>query len=75
MAVSKINSNNQVIIPKQICNYFHLRVGDKLEFIIKDDNTILLWPKNLKVSDVTGILKPKNPIHLTVEEMQQAVYK
>jgi len=61
MAVSKINSNNQVIIPKQICNYFHLRVGDKLEFIIKDDNTILLWPKN--------------PIHLTVEEMQQAVYK
>jgi AbrB family looped-hinge helix DNA binding protein len=52
MATSTITSKGQVTIPKTIRRSLMLKTGDKIEFIISENNELLVKPISKKVDGV-----------------------
>ena len=72
MAVATLTSKGQVTIPKPIRDHLHLKIGDRLEFLLQDDGQVILVPATVDVAELEGILPPpQKPV--TVEAMKQAV--
>ena len=71
MLQSIMTSRGQVTIPAEIRNKLSLITGNKLEFVLKDDQIVML-PINKSIKELKGILpKPKNT--LTCEEMNDII--
>lgn len=73
-SVSTITSKGQVTIPKNVRDTLHLISGDKVEFILNENNEIIIKPVTRKVAEVAGVLsryKKEKPV--SVEEMNQGI--
>ena len=72
MAVAKLTSKGQLVIPQTIRQHLHLQRGDSVDFIIQDDGEVVVRPATRDVRDLKNILpKPKKAVSL--EEMDRAV--
>ena len=72
MAVAKLTSKGQLVIPQSIRQHLHLQQGDSVDFIIQDDGEVVVRPATRDVRDLKNILpKPKKAVSL--EEMDRAV--
>ncbi len=54
-----VSEDHQIIIPKEITDSLHLKTGQKLSLIVKDD-LISLIPKKTSLTSLRGILKGAN---------------
>jgi AbrB family looped-hinge helix DNA binding protein len=69
-----LTSKGQTTIPKDVREYLGLRPGDRIEFVLTEDKTVLLKPATRPVTDLRGFLpKPVRPV--TIEEMNAAIRK
>lgn len=67
-----LTSKGQVTLPKALREALQLSAGDRIEFVIGEDNVTRLLVKRASISRLKGILpKPQRPISL--EEMEQAI--
>ena len=73
MNVSTLTRKGQVTIPGKIRKLLGLRTGDKVEFIINENNRVVLRPVIKKVKEVYGRLEGK--CKFTVEEMKERLKK
>ena len=74
MAVAKLTSKGQLVIPQAIRQHLHLQQGDSVDFIIQDDGEVVVRPATRDVRDLKNILpKPKKAVSL--EEMDRAVHE
>lgn len=71
MLQSIMTSRGQITIPVEIRKKLKLHSGNKLEFVLKDDQVLLL-PINKSIRDLKGIL-PKPANTLTCEEMNDVI--
>ncbi len=72
MAVATITTKGQTTIPKSIRTQLHLEAGDRIEFVIQEDGSVLLVPLNFRATDLKGMIpKPRKPVSL--EDMDRAV--
>lgn len=71
MLQSIMTSRGQITIPAEIRRKLNLHSGNKLEFVLKDDQVLLL-PINKSIRDLKGIL-PKPVNTLTCEEMNDVI--
>ena len=72
MAVAKLTSKGQLVIPQVIRQHLHLQQGDSVDFIIQDDGEVVVRPATRDVRDLKNILpKPKKAVSLA--EMDRAV--
>lgn len=72
MAVAKLTSKGQLVIPQAIRQHLHLQQSDSVDFIIQDDGEVVVRPATRDVRDLKNILpKPKKAVSL--EEMDRAV--
>jgi antitoxin PrlF len=67
MLQSTMTTRGQITIPAEIREKLNLHSGNKLEFILKDGQIIVL-PINQSIKNLKGIL-PKPNFSLTCEEM------
>jgi AbrB family looped-hinge helix DNA binding protein len=58
-------------IPQVIREHLHLRPGDKLEFVIQDDQEVTIRPPSVDIRELRGMLAHKVKRPVTVEEMRQ----
>lgn len=73
MSIATLTSKGQTTIPQDIRQFFDLKPGDKIEFII-EDGYVFIAPLTSDVSELKGILpKPKKKI--TIEDMNRAIRK
>jgi antitoxin PrlF len=72
MSESTISSKGQVTIPKAIRTRLHLKVGDRLRFVVEADGSVRLAAATRDVSTLRDIL-PRPKRRATVEEMQSAI--
>jgi len=72
MAHATLTSKGQVTIPRSIRNKLNLKTGDKIDFMMKDGE-VLLVPVSKQVSDVFGILSRDGQKTVTVEEMNEVI--
>ena len=81
MAQMAITSKGQVTIPKAIRDALSLYAGDKVEFILTENNDALMRPITKRVDDVFGRLHkegqtaptPSRGQAVSIEEMNAAV--
>ena len=76
MALSTLTSKGQITIPKGLRESMSLDTGDKVEFIINEQNEIVIKPITKKAIDVFGQLsKYKKDKPVSIEEMNEAIAK
>jgi antitoxin PrlF len=71
MLQSIMTSRGQITIPAEIRDKLGLVSGNKLEFLIRDDQIVML-PINKNIRNLKGIL-PKPDITLSCEDMNEII--
>lgn len=74
MPLSTVTSKGQVTIPKQVRDALHLQAGDRLDFQLRDDGSVVLRPQSVDLLSIAGCLKPSKR-GVSIEAMQEAVLR
>ena len=72
MAISTLTRKGQTTIPLKVRNHLKLRAGDKIEFVIRRDGTVVVIPKNVDVRELKAMLAPARR-RLTIEQMDEGI--
>jgi AbrB family looped-hinge helix DNA binding protein len=75
MAIATITSKGQVTSPKDIREELLLNTGDQVDFSITPQGDLLVKPMTRSVSDVFGRLHRPKQAPVSIEAMNQAIYK
>ena len=67
-----ITSKGQVTIPKSVRDLLQLRSGDRVDFVVEDNGTVVLVPVTRSVTALKGML-PRPGKAVTLEQMDEAV--
>ena len=68
-----ITSKGRLTLPKAIRDLLRLGTGDRVDFVVKDDGTVVLRPATVDVRDLRGTLHRKSLTPLTIEEMNAII--
>jgi antitoxin PrlF len=74
VSTSVLTSKGQTTIPKDVRHHLGLHAGDRIEFVLTEDNTVLLKAATRAVTDLKGFL-PKPPKPVSLDAMQAAIRK
>ena len=67
-----VTSKGQITLPKALRDRLHLTAGDRVEFILEENDVVRLVPRTTSVTRLKGMLpKPEQPVSL--EEMAEAI--
>ena len=69
MPSATVTSKGQLTLPKAIRDLLRLGAGDRVDFIVRDDGTVVLRPATVDVRELKGLLHRKGLTPLSVEEM------
>jgi AbrB family looped-hinge helix DNA binding protein len=73
MPSATLTSKGQITLPKAIRDLLRLDAGDRVDFIVRDDGTVVLRPATLDVRDLKGFLHRKGIKPLSVETMHAII--
>lgn len=73
MEQTTLTSKGQVTIPKTIRNYLDLHTGDKIAFVINENNEVMLKPVTKTAEEVYGLLYQADRKSASVEDMDAAI--
>ena len=73
MPSATVTSKGQITLPKAIRDLLRLGAGDRVDFIVKDDATVVLRPATADVRELKGLLHRKGIKPLSVEAMNAVV--
>jgi AbrB family looped-hinge helix DNA binding protein len=68
-----LTSKGQITLPKPIRDRLRLATGDRVDFIVKDDGTVVLRPSTVDVRELKGLLHRKGLKALSVEQMNAVI--
>lgn len=72
-AKSRMTSKGQTTVPKEVRDALGAGEGTQLNWVV-DGGSVSVTAKSLNIADFAGFLgKPPNGVHLTVEQMNQAI--
>lgn len=72
MSTGTLTSKGQLTIPKEVRDALQLKPGQKLEFRV-EGGQVWMRPRNRDVRLLRGAIKPPTGLHVTVEEMNDAI--
>jgi antitoxin PrlF len=75
MPTSTITAKGQTTIPKAIREHLGVGVGDRVDFVIQPDGTIVLEPVVRRVGALKGLLAVDRQRPVSVEAMHRAIRK
>ena len=66
MLSTTVTDTGQITLPEKIRQHLKLISGSRVEFVIDEDGQVKIFPLNIAVEDLSGILhRPgKNPVSL-----------
>ena len=73
MPSATLTSKGQLTLPKLIRDRLRLAAGDRVDFVVKDDGTVVLRPVTVDVRDLKGLLQRKGLKPLSVEAMNAVI--
>jgi AbrB family looped-hinge helix DNA binding protein len=69
-----ITSKGQITLPKALRDRLHLSAGDRVEFVLEENDVVRMVPRTTSVTRLKGMLpKPERPV--SVEAMSEAIAK
>jgi AbrB family looped-hinge helix DNA binding protein len=75
MPSSTITAKGQTTIPKAIREHLGVDVGDRVDFVIQPDGTIIVEPAVGQVGALKGLLAAKGQRPVSVDAMHEAIRK
>jgi AbrB family looped-hinge helix DNA binding protein len=72
MGSATITSKGRITIPVAVRERLGLEAGDRIAFVIRDDDSAMMIPANVRLADLEGILAPPEKA-ASVEEMNRAI--
>jgi len=69
MQQTTLTSKGQITIPKYVRDSLALHAGDKIEFVLTENNEVLLRPVTKKVDEVFGRLFKADRPAFNIDEM------
>ena len=73
MAVAKLTSKGQTVIPKKIREYMHLQPGDRIDFVIDEQGRVVVTPLDSDVQELKGLLRQPNRKPVSLQRMHEAI--
>jgi len=73
MAASTLTSKGQVVVPKSIRTKMHLHAGDRLDFVLRDDGSVVIRPVVSDVRELRGALAKKGRRPVSIARMNAAI--
>jgi AbrB family looped-hinge helix DNA binding protein len=73
MPSATLTSKGQITLPKAIRDLLRLDTGDRVDFIVKDDGTVVLRPATVDVRELRGLLHRSGRAPLSVEAMNAII--
>jgi antitoxin PrlF len=73
MPSATLTSKGQLTLPKAIRDLLRVGTGDRVDFVVKDDGTVLLRPATVDVRELKGLLHRKGLKPLSVSEMNAII--
>jgi AbrB family looped-hinge helix DNA binding protein len=73
MASGTITSKGQVTVPKEIRDYLKLATGSQVDFVIDSEGTVILLPRQIPSSTISGMMHRPGMKAVAVEEMDKAI--
>jgi len=72
MTTARLTSKGQITLPKAIRNHLGLKSGDRVEFLIGSDESVIVLPATRDVRELKGIIpKPIQPV--SIEDMDALI--
>jgi AbrB family looped-hinge helix DNA binding protein len=69
MASGTVTSKGQVTIPKEIRDYLKIDTGNQVDFVIGRDGTVVLLPRRLDSSTISGMMHRPGRAAVVLEDM------
>ncbi|HBE16870.1 MAG TPA: AbrB family transcriptional regulator [Cyanobacteria bacterium UBA11149] len=73
MLSATVTDTGQITLPQEIRDRLKLVSGSKISFIIDEDGQVKLFPLNVSVEQLSGILHRPGMKKVTIEEMDMAI--
>lgn len=75
MPSATLTSKGQLTIPKEVREHLGVDTGDRVNFLVQDDGTVLVQPLTRDVRDLAGLLRRPGTRPVSIEEMREGVGK
>ena len=73
MAVAKLTSKGQTVIPKKIREYMRLQPGDRVDFVIDEGGRVVLMPLDNDVQELKGLLRKPGRQPVSLQKMKSDI--
>jgi antitoxin PrlF len=73
MSTATLTTKGQVTIPKDVRDRLGIDTGDRLNFIVQEDGTVIVKPITRHVRELAGILRRPEGRTVSIEEMDEGV--
>ena len=73
MPSATMTSKGQLTLPKAIRDLLRLGAGDRVDFVVRDDGTVVLRPATADVRELKGLLHRPGLAPLSVEAMNAII--
>jgi AbrB family looped-hinge helix DNA binding protein len=75
MLSTTVTDTGQITLPEEIRKYLKLVSGSKVEFVIDEDGQVKIFPLNVAVETLSGILHRPDIKKASLEDMEAAVFE
>lgn len=72
MSTATITSKGQITIPKPVRDALHLRAGDRVSFLVREDGVVEVRPATVDLASLVGMLRRPGP-PVSVAAMDEAI--
>ncbi len=72
MPTATVTSKGQITIPQKIRGRLGLQAGDRVEFVVQADDSVLMIPATTRLADLQGVLPPPGQ-PIPPEDMERAM--
>jgi AbrB family looped-hinge helix DNA binding protein len=73
MLSTTVTDTGQITLPDEIRQYLKLTNGSRVEFVIDEDGQVKIFPLNVPVETLSGILHRSNIQPASLEDMDAAI--
>src|SRR5438309_11546449 len=73
MAIATVTSKGQTTIPKAVREFLGIRPGDRIDFVVRSDGSVVVKPAKTHVSELKGMLYQKGRKAPSIEEINDVI--
>ncbi|MBE9063364.1 AbrB/MazE/SpoVT family DNA-binding domain-containing protein [cf. Phormidesmis sp. LEGE 11477] len=75
MFSTAVNDTGQITLPEEIREHLRLVSGSRVEFVIDENGQVKIFPLNVAVETLSGILHRPGMQRASLEDMETAISK